>query len=343
MALTAESLSLSSGWPRERSFDLTFIIGTAALALASGAVVIWNPTLFVPVLVADLWLLGYHHVVATFARLCFPKESFRRHRFLAIWLPFLVLGGVLLLGAGAGLWALTSLCLYWQWFIYTRQSWGIAQVYRRKADGLVADGEWPGKAVFWVIPVWGILHRSYQDPGAFLGIELRVLPIPEMVVDVAETAALLSLAWWLATRALAWWRGRLALAHSLFMVSHFAVFGVAYVFVEDITYGWLVVNIWHNAQYAVFVWIFNTNRFRDGGDAKAGYLSRISPPEKIWLYFAVCVGTSTVVYATLQYTAALLLPALVIYQSINFHRYVADAVIRRAHRKPLRKTLGIAG
>jgi hypothetical protein len=343
MALTAESIGLSPGWLRDRSFDMHFIVGVAALALVSGTVVVWNPVLFMPILVADLWLLGYHHVIATYTRLCFDKESFRTHRFLVLWLPFLVFGCVLALGYGVGLWVLSSVYLYWQWFHYTRQSWGVSQVYRRKSGGVVDDGEWFSKLIFWAVPVWGILNRSFQDPGTFLGIELRVLPVPELAVDIAEIAALLALAMWLASRALAWWRGRLAVAHSLYMITHFLVFGVAYVMIEDITYGWLVVNIWHNAQYVVFVWLFNTNRFRDGTDPKAPFLSRISQQQKSWLYFGVCIGISTVVYATLENTAALLIPALVIYQAINFHHYIVDSVIWKVRQKPLQKTLGIAG
>jgi hypothetical protein len=302
-----------------------------------------HPALFLPILVADLWLLGYHHVIATYTRLCFDAESFRTHRFLVVGLPVLVLAAVALLALGAGLWTLTSIYLYWQWVHYTRQSWRISQDYRRKAGGLVDDGEWASKLVFYAVPVWGILWRSYQDPGVFIGIELRVLPVPELAVDVAEIVAMLALAWWLATRALAWWRGRLAVAHTLYMVTHFLVFGVAYIVIEDITTGWLVINIWHNAQYVVFVWLFNTDRFRAGPDAKAPFLSRISQAEKSWLYFGVCVGISTVVYATLQGTLALLLPAIVIYQAINFHHYIVDAVIWKVRRKPLQKTLGVAG
>jgi hypothetical protein len=35
-------------------------------------------------LLADLWLLGYHHVVATYTRLAFDTQSLRRNRFLAV-------------------------------------------------------------------------------------------------------------------------------------------------------------------------------------------------------------------------------------------------------------------
>jgi len=343
MAVAAEPIDLPAGWLRDRSFDMHFIVGIAALALISGTVVVWTPALFIPILIADLWLLGYHHVISTYTRLCFDKESFRTHRFLVLWLPVLVLAGVLALGYGVSLWVLSSIYLYWQWFHYTRQSWGVSQIYRRKSGGLVEDGEWFAKIAFWAIPVWGILYRSHQDPGTFLGIELRVLPVPELAVDISEIVTLLTLAGWLATRALAWWRGRWPVAHSLYMVTHFLIFGVAYVLIEDITYGWLVINIWHNAQYVVFVWLFNTNRFRGGIDPKAPFLSRISQLDKSWLYFGVCIGFSTVAYVVLGNTVALLLPAVVIYQAINFHHYIVDSTIWKVRQKPLQKTLGIAG
>ena len=132
----------------------------------------------------------------------------------------------------------------------------------------------------------------------------------------------------------------MALAHTLFVASHFTIFAVAYVFIEDITYGWLVVNVWHNAQYIAFVWLFNTNRFKEGIDPKARFLSYISQAGNAWKYVGVCLGTVT--YVFLANTAAILLPAIVIYQSINFHHYLVDGVIWKIRRKPLQKTLGVA-
>ena len=31
------------------------------------------------------------------------------------------------------------------------------------------------------------------------------------------------------------------------MASHFTIFYVGYLVIEDITHGWLVLNVWHNA------------------------------------------------------------------------------------------------
>jgi hypothetical protein len=343
MAMTLDSRSVAPGWLRDRSFDLTFIVGIAALAILSGVAVILTPQLFVPILLADLWFLGYHHVIATYTRLCFDKESFRNHTFLLFGLPVLVLAAVLSIGMGIGLWVLTSIYLYWQWFHYTRQSWGVSQVYRRKANGLADDPEWSSKLIFYAVPVWGILHRSYQDPGTFIGIELRVIPVPEIAVHLAAAVAIASFAWWLVRRFMAWRDGRLPLAHTLYMLTHFAIFSIAYVWIENITYGWLVINIWHNAQYVIFVWLFNTNRFKSGIDPKARFLSKISQPDKTWTYFGICFGLSTAVYLALDNTLVLLIPAIIIYQSINFHHYIVDSVIWKVRKKPLQKTLGLAG
>ncbi len=247
MTAATDVAPITPGWLRGGVFDLGFIVGIAALALASGALAAYEPRWFTPILVTDLWLLGYHHVVTTFTRLCFDRASLRAHRILITWLPLIVLAGVAALAAGAGLWVLASVYLYWQWFHYTRQSYGIAQVYRRKAGSGFVENPWLTRAAIYLLPLWGIAHRSHQDPGAFLFMELRVIPVPEVAVTVAGLAAGAALAWWLVSRARMAMRGHLPVAHTLYMASHFAIFYVGYLVIEDITHGWLVLNVWHNA------------------------------------------------------------------------------------------------
>jgi hypothetical protein len=296
-----------------------------------------------------LWLLGYHHVVSTYTRLCFDRDSFITHRFLVLWLPLLVLAATVLLAVGIGPWVLATVYLYWQWFHYTRQSWGISQGYRRKSGGLVTDGVRLSMVTFYLLPLWGILHRSHQAPGEFLGLELRTLPVPGLVVDIVGTAALAALAWWLAGRVVAWWRGQLPRAHTMFVLSHFAIFYVGYLLIDTLDHGWLVLNIWHNAQYVAFVWLFNTNRFKNGVDPKARFLSAISQPDRKVIYFTTCFAISTLLYLTIwlgiktfnSHFEAVLLPlALIVYQTINFHHYIVDALIWKLRRKEVRAKLG---
>ena len=133
MADVNVSVRSDFGWLLGARFDGTFIFGTALIAVLSGAIVVANPQLFPIILMLDLWLLGYHHVISTFTRLCFDKESLRRHRFLVFYLPVIVLLCCAAAGWGIGFWVLGTTYLYWQWFHYTRQSWGVSQVYRRKS------------------------------------------------------------------------------------------------------------------------------------------------------------------------------------------------------------------
>ena len=341
-------MTSSAGWLRGRTFDSILVFGVAAVALLSGWVVVLDPSLFRWVLAVDLLLLGYHHVISTYTRLCFDRQSFRENRFLLFGLPLLILASVVASIQLIGLWTIPTVYLYWQWFHYTRQSYGIAQAYRRKSNGLVTDNQYLNQAIIYLVPLWGILYRSYQAPEKFLWFELRVVPVPEIMVYVAGAAAAIAVGWWAVARILAWQRNQLSIAHTAFVLSQLAVFYVGYYGIEDITYGWLVINVWHNAQYVLFVWLFNTNRFKGGVVQDARFLSYLSQANKWWLYFLTCILLSTGVYvALIGFTSALdgsvLGIGLIVFMTINFHHYVVDAVIWKLRKKPLQKTLGLAG
>src|SRR5262245_45219039 len=119
-------------WLRDVRFDLSFILGIPAVAILTGAVVNWQPHLFAPILIFDLWFLGYHHVIATYTRLCFDQKSFAEHWGLLVILLPAVTVATLIVVYLFGLWTVVSLYFYWQWFHYTRQSWGISRSYRGK-------------------------------------------------------------------------------------------------------------------------------------------------------------------------------------------------------------------
>lgn len=328
----------SPSWLRNRSFDLFFILGVAAIALAAGVACAANPTLFPVLLFLDLWLLGYHHVVSTFTRILFDRDSFRQYWFLVTGLPLIVIAGVVLMAWGLGFWSVVSLYLYWQWFHYARQSYGVAQAYRRKSNGLVTEDSITFQIFFYLIPVWGILHRSAQAPERFLAMELKVLPIPPFVADAVGAIALAALAVWVGRKILEAGRGQLAVAHTLFMASHFTIFLVGYVVIDGINQGWLVLNIWHNLQYIAFVWLYNNNRFRGGVDPRHTLLSTLSQTRNVALYLGFSVALSTGLYvlvreALVSIGSASFMYVVLAYQVFNFHHYVVDAVIWRSRRK----------
>lgn len=346
--MTTHVLDNPYGWLRNARFDLAFILGVAALALASGAVVVAEPGLFPLILFLDLWLLGYHHVISTFTRLAFDADSFRQHRFLVLVLPVLVLAGVVGAAWITGGWILSTTYLYWQWFHYTRQSYGIERVYRRRAGGEVPGDERLTRWALYLVPLWGILHRSHQSPETFLGVELKTLPVPAWLDAAAGVVALAALGLWLVRAAAGVAARRRLPAHTLHLLCHMLIFVVGYVAIADLDHGWLVVNVWHNAQYILFVWVFNSNRFQQGVDPRHRFLSLLSQRRHWPYYFLTCLAISSAAYFGLERSLDLLasrstLPLfLVAYQTINFHHYIVDGLIWKVRKKPLQKTLGLA-
>jgi hypothetical protein len=350
--MVASSIALSShtrGWLRGLPFDSIYIFGTLGLALISASFVVSNPKLFLPVFILNGWLLGYHHVVSTYTRLTFDSDSFKQHRFLIVWLPLLVIAGVAILCALLGVWVLVSGYLYWQWWHYTRQSYGVSRIFARKAGVFVNDRL--TTALIYAVPVWGILYRSYQAPREYLFAEVKVVPVPFFLVAAAGVFAIVVVGLWLWRQINLYAKGQLPVAHTAYLVSHLTAFTFGYLLIQDINHGWLVLNIWHNSQYILTVWMFNNSRFKDPVNARHKFLAHISQRQNITLYFGVCLLISTIFYGAINYSlswamssiaAAATLPLFaVVYQGINFHHYIVDALIWKVRKKSVRQNLGI--
>ncbi len=318
-------------------FDLLLIGGVPALALLAGLLTGARPDWFLTILLLDLWLLGYHHVMATYTRLVFDAESRRQHLHLYTSLPVAVLAGTALLAAAGGAALIATLYLHWQWFHYTRQSEGIARAYAARGGHRDSMNRVTDRVAFWAMPVAGMLTVSARAPEQFLGMPVHVLPVPPWLADAALVLALAASAWWLATYVPRWLRGGCSTCWLSFHASHQLIFLVAYVVVAHLNHGWLIVNIWHNAQYIAFVWLYNHNRFRAGADPHAPLLSALSQPHNVVPYLLVCLAFSTALYLLIEigtgWVAAGALPlALVAYQAINFHHYIVDALVWKLRR-----------
>ncbi|MDT4967326.1 MAG: hypothetical protein QOJ64_2063 [Acidobacteriota bacterium] len=333
------------GWLRNGAFDGVFIVGVMALALLSGWISVANPTLFPFIFVLDVWLLGYHHVIATYTRLTFDLESFRKHKFLLTWLPVLV---ILVTGLAAllfGRWILATTYLYWQWFHYTRQSYGVARIYARKNRIIDDRGRLLEQLTLYSVPLLGILYRSWQAPTQFLGMNLKVVPVPLWLVIAVGLGSAVVVGWWIIDQVRAYLKGEMKIAYTLFVTSHLVVFVSGYLLIDNINFGWLSLNVWHNAQYLMLVWMFNNRRFKEGVDSRHRFLSTISQTENVVIYFAVCVCLSTLIFFSTSKMLSLFgaLPlAIVFYQGLNFHHYIVDGIIWKLRQKPIRNAMGVA-
>ncbi len=321
-------------------------MGLLLLAFVTGVIVLAKPSLFYPILVVDLWFLGYHHVIATYTRICFDKQSFSENKFMLIGLLPMVVLGTLAVVWIAGLWIIVTIYFYWQWWHYSRQSWGISRAYRGKDPTAIYEDGWLDQAIFYSVPVLGILSRSAEQHPTFIGMELWSAPVPPELATVFGYLAIALLAYWVVARFRAAVEGRLAVVHTMYMLTHFAIFYLGYLWTRDITIGWLMINIWHNAQYILFVWMFNSKRFSKGVDPDARFLSYISQPGRIWLYMFTCVAITGVVYWGVLRTIdwlffAGLSATIVLYQIVNFHHYIIDSMLWKMRKPKIRQTLDL--
>lgn len=339
MAMIADSIRApSAGWLRNRDFDLLLIVGLVAAAMLAGVVITLQPAAVGLVLLADSWLLGYPHVVATFSRLVPDKESLARYRFLVFGLPVAVVATTAALTAIFGFVLIATIYFYWQWYHTMRQSWGVAQLYRRQSPVPVREPVGSAEALFSLVAAWGLLHRMSAAPEYFLNatLPLWLPPVPVWFADGVGVMAIAGLLWWSAARIREAISGQLPVVHTLFSASHYLIFIVGYVVMDDIVGGWVVTNIWHTGQYLMLVWLFN-----EKACAKAvskGWFFRLTRDNRPARYFAFCMILALPVYFLLTqnffWGPAGLVVALVLNQTLNFHHFIVDAVIWRRRSMP---------
>lgn len=336
MSTVSTTYPLSKGWLRDAPFDMTFIFGVAFLALVSGFIVLEWPQLFNAVLLIDIWFLASPHVIATFSRIAFDKENFQKYKFLVTWLPVIIVVVTITVGLIFGAWIVATTYFYWQWFHYTRQSYGIARIYQVKTNPNAKNVDF---GVIYGLPLLGILYRSYQNPTSFLGMELRCLPVPLIVIQIGFVLVILALIHWAINEYKSYRAGTFSLPLFMFMISHIVIFFVGYMLINSVTVGWLVLNIWHNTQYILFVWTYNNKQFKNTFDAKKRFLSMLSLNNNHWLFYGVCLALAFLFYegvgTLLNVLALSSLPAitLAVYQTINFHHYIVDGIVWKARKK----------
>jgi hypothetical protein len=320
------------GWLKDPRFDLALIGGTAVIGCAFGGAVALVPALFLPLVTFETWCFSFDHVVATFTRLCALPSDRHRWRFLIWGLPPLAFAAVLAV-AQMGLGVLNTGYFLFQWFHTTRQSWGIAQRYRRA--GNIPEDRF-AEVTLWSLPLTGILARCHQQPEKFFWMKLYLPRVPTLLVWLAGAGAIFLIARF-------YWQRRRALLHphTLYLTSHFAVFFLGYL-VLDLSAGWLVVNVWHNLQYLLFVWLHHHRRFSRGVHEEARLLSWLSQAGRAPLYLLGCLALSTPIFWAL-YSAGdrldsvlagrLVSIPLVTAMAINLHHYVVDGIIWRREKQ----------
>ena len=316
------------------TFDATLLVAPITLGLLAAAVVTANPALYAAVVVADLWFLGYHHVVSTYTRLGFSSRSLRRNRFLAVDLLLAIVLATTGLALTAGAWTVASAFLYLQWFHYMRQGYGISRMYfRSTAEGQAGVArDVVANSVIYIVPVYAIAHRSTTMGDMFLAMPVRTLAPPQALVTMLAIASAVAVGAWFARMGLRVAAGTADIRYEGFILSHVVIFLAGYVWIDDANVGWLAINVWHNLQYVLVVWMVNVKKYSGRVDADEPLLSRISQPGRPVTYFVCCLLITTLVYLGLNRFTVLVMggglaATLGLYMGINFHHYVVDALI----------------
>ena len=189
----------------------------------------------------------------------------------------------------AGAWVIASAFLYLQWFHYMRQGYGISRMYFRAtpAGQVAGSRDAVTDAVIYLVPIYGIAARSATLGDTFLGLPVKAIVLPPEVVAALGALAAMAVGAWVLQAARQIARGSFAPAYAGFVLSHIAIFMAAYVVIDNANAGWLAINVWHNFQYVLVVWMTNVKRFAGGIDPEARFLSRISQPRRVVSYFAL--------------------------------------------------------
>ncbi len=332
---------------RSPQFDVFFIALIPLLAITFATIASISTELYTLVFYINIFFLGYHHVISTYTRLGISKLSGPETRFLTVVLPLLVVLFVFVCVQINSVWLISTIYLHWQWWHYSRQSEGVAKAIRFKTQSVEGGHEAFNRFLFYAVPVATFLLMSAREPNSFLFMAVKTIPFPiSIAISLLIVVALLQI-FWLFKQLVALRNGTLKVEHFSYLISHQLIYWVAYVIFEDINVGWLVINIWHNAQYISFVWHFNTQKFKQGFDKNHPVLSWLSQKGHLrtFCYFSVCIIATYIFYSGVNWSIEQLSPytslplIAVAYQSINFHHYIVDTVIWKLRKKSIRDNL----
>ncbi|MDP9928422.1 hypothetical protein [Variovorax paradoxus] len=333
-------LSLGSATSAARRQEHWLIFGNLFAALSAGALASWSAPMMLAILYIDIWLLANPHLVATYTRIGAISSRIRRRWALIVVAPIAILAGLTIIALAYEATGLIALYFVLQTFHVSRQSYGIARRHHRR---LQRPYQGLAYLLIYLFPAWGYLHRSAQAPSSFLGYPIWLPPIPQELAFAAGAAAVVGALCWFACL----WYARGARQaddpFNSFVLSHLVISLVGYVWISDITVGWLVVNVWHNIQYLIFVYRqrqpgSTTGKNRDKSDdalaRRKSLVEALKPPA---IFFLTCSTAGAILYAAAGGVGESLLwlglpTILIAHLVLNFHHYLADGVIWKRRR-----------
>ena len=310
------------------------------VALSAGALASLSAPMMLAVLYIDIWLFANPHLIATYTRIRQTSRNIGTHWVLIFVAPISIAAGLTIIALAYEAAGLLALYFVLQAFHVTRQSYGIA---RRCDRRLQAPHQRLPYFLIYIFPLWGYLHRSAQAPDSFLGYPIWLPPVPQELAFAIGIVAVAGALFWFARL---WCHKSVARENNLFnsfVFSHLLISLVSYILIGDITLGWLVVNVWHNIQYLVFVYrqqqsdIKTTNNVGELENSRAPQNSLTEILKRPAAFFLGCLLLGAIFYLVADRIGESLLwlgfpTILIAHLILNFHHYLADGFIWKRRR-----------
>lgn len=242
------------------------------------------------------------HSFSTFTRDDLRTTSIALKALLLFLTFFFLLNGMM---ARMGFVLIYSFYFYWQQFHYTKQNMGIGswEIKKKASKDLYID-----YTFYFTVSIVSIAASFYGGGIQFFGYTLlnpflwfTITPFAAIIVNVTALSLYIYL------RPMAW---KMGLTHAL-------IYTLAYLVMNNFVLGWILLNIFHNSQYLVFMKAEERNL-------------------KVFLY----AGILAFLFYFILHSDTFIIFSLGIMLSLNFTHYIFDSIIwRKSFREKRLPTL----
>lgn len=137
------------------------------------------------------------------------------------------------------------------WRLIADAYWSVREAQRLSlAAGRPAETSWKALAHGWATPLFGLTLVAYTAPHMIAGLPLDLPHVPLFVPILAGAFAVCSVFDWALRRAADWRLGELAAAPALHLLTHHAVFLLAFGLTLDVSAGVVALLTWRLAHAA---------------------------------------------------------------------------------------------
>lgn len=286
---------------------LPWLILLPAVAIAK-----FSPQYFLYVFLFDIWLLSHPHAVATF----FKQGTFKKLSPIVLCLViafFFVLLGFIAYKFGHV--ALFNVYFFTQWFHYMRQNYGITikHYHERKSFHYQLQ-----RVLLHLVPILALLNLNSKGPAVFFGYYVFFPTFPASLNIYIQTLFALIILVFIFKSYLDYKNKNFSINYFLYFLSNYILYAWAYFYQDNFIYGWLGLTFYHNIQYLIFTWKFNSN-----------YQSN----QAFYQFYAIATTLSLLVFGLIEYNGGLVYSAVsiafVATLTVNFTHYLYDSIIWR--------------